>query len=588
MTIYINGAYSSSTTSTYLPAKSSSQEIAIGARTQSPGTDARFDGSIDEVRIYERALSSNEVADIYEEFIPLPPTNGPVLHYTFDEDTGTNVLDQSGSGNDAVAFGAVRVADPEHGWVCEFDGLDDYLEVTGYKGVLGHNPMSISVWAKSDIFKIGGHRLVSWGDGAQWGGAFILSFNGAGNRGVHGSVGGWHINGATGGLNGDGLWHHLAFSTDGNMVWLYVDGVLDGFVDADNGVNVKALNDVLVGHDGGANFLKGAMDDVRIYDRALSSNEVADIYKEFIPLPPTNGLVLHYTLDEDTGTNVLDSSGNGHHAVATGTTRTSAGASADALLFDGTNSKVVVFETGLDLVSNFTVCAWIRPDRYIDGGSPILAKTDQQAFSTRSVEFQMAGEEKLECYFWDSSSQYFKGTCTVPGLSSGSWQFVVVQHDTSLPDHQMRMYANGAEAALSFPYETVSSITAVRGAAVPWSVGFYAGTTTDRYFDGAIDDVRIYDRVLTPSQIAALYGEHDLPQETPTFTGACVPVSLGRRIAFTWCGREGQAYDLWWSTNLLEGFELLLTNLLCEGSNTIFESDFDVPDRCFFSLELAD
>jgi len=77
---------------------------------------------------------------------------GLVLHYTFDEDTGTNVLDQSGCSNNAVAFGAVRTADPVHGWVCEFDGLDDYLEVTGYKGVLGHNPMSISVWAKSDVF----------------------------------------------------------------------------------------------------------------------------------------------------------------------------------------------------------------------------------------------------------------------------------------------------------------------------------------------------------------------------------------------------------------------------------------------------
>ena len=37
------------------------------------------------------------------------------------------VIDQSGRNNDAVVFGATRVEDPERGWVCEFDGLDDYL-----------------------------------------------------------------------------------------------------------------------------------------------------------------------------------------------------------------------------------------------------------------------------------------------------------------------------------------------------------------------------------------------------------------------------------------------------------------------------
>ena len=53
--------------------------------------------------------------------------DGLVLYYTFDEDGGANVIDQSGRNNDAVVFGAARVEDPQRGWVCEFDGLDDYL-----------------------------------------------------------------------------------------------------------------------------------------------------------------------------------------------------------------------------------------------------------------------------------------------------------------------------------------------------------------------------------------------------------------------------------------------------------------------------
>jgi len=64
LTLYINGARGKSITSDRLPAKSASQEMAIGARTRNPGNDERFHGTIDEVFLFRRALSEAEVRQI--------------------------------------------------------------------------------------------------------------------------------------------------------------------------------------------------------------------------------------------------------------------------------------------------------------------------------------------------------------------------------------------------------------------------------------------------------------------------------------------------------------------------------------------
>lgn len=66
LAIYINGLHSNRTTSPAIPTKHASQELAIGARTKNPGDDERFHGSIDEVLIFNRALSEAEVKQIYD------------------------------------------------------------------------------------------------------------------------------------------------------------------------------------------------------------------------------------------------------------------------------------------------------------------------------------------------------------------------------------------------------------------------------------------------------------------------------------------------------------------------------------------
>ena len=137
--------------------------------------------------------------------------------------------------------------------------------------------MSVSVWARSDSYARGGQYIVAWGDGRISGGCFLVAYNGADDHCIYGSVGGYNIKGGHS-PQADGLWHHVAMVTDGNVVSTYIDGKFANSADTSNGINVKSMDDVSIGQGWGSGCLDGAIDEVMIFDRALSDSEVKQIY----------------------------------------------------------------------------------------------------------------------------------------------------------------------------------------------------------------------------------------------------------------------------------------------------------------------
>jgi hypothetical protein len=83
--------------------------MAIGARNQRGVIDSFFQGIIDEPRIWNRALSAQEIANMY--FNNVVPRNGLVGEYLFNETIGTTTLDSSGNGNDGTITGATYMTD---------------------------------------------------------------------------------------------------------------------------------------------------------------------------------------------------------------------------------------------------------------------------------------------------------------------------------------------------------------------------------------------------------------------------------------------------------------------------------------------
>ena len=103
---------------------------------------------IDEIRLYNRALSSDEISALYELEKPtIDLTSGLVAWYPFDG----NASDMSGNGNDGTVYGATLGEDRngEAGKAYEFDGVDDWIKITHNDSINFNtdDPFSFSLWA---------------------------------------------------------------------------------------------------------------------------------------------------------------------------------------------------------------------------------------------------------------------------------------------------------------------------------------------------------------------------------------------------------------------------------------------------------
>ncbi|MCD6394235.1 MAG: LamG domain-containing protein, partial [Planctomycetes bacterium] len=190
----------------------------------------------------------------------LAPDVAPhALHGTLTNMDDTDwVLSKAGNGN-----------------ALEFDGVNDYVEITGFSGVLGGQSRTVCAWIRTNT---PGGVIIAWGYAAA-GNRWTMTVDSVGHLLL--GVGGGAIVGSTPVSDGD--WHHVAIvlENDGspniNEVKLYVDGLPDApsWNGSDRDINTQAEGDVTIGQYLGASFFEGTIDEVRIYDRALTAEEIA-------------------------------------------------------------------------------------------------------------------------------------------------------------------------------------------------------------------------------------------------------------------------------------------------------------------------
>lgn len=106
VTLYINGLVAATVANTTVGTTDNTTNITFGNRT---GSTKWIDGIIDEPRIWNRALTATEVANMY--FNNVVPRTGLVGEWLFNETTGTTALDSSGNGNDGTITGATYTTD---------------------------------------------------------------------------------------------------------------------------------------------------------------------------------------------------------------------------------------------------------------------------------------------------------------------------------------------------------------------------------------------------------------------------------------------------------------------------------------------
>ena len=236
------------------------------------------------------------------------------LYYTFDDDSlsAGGILDRSGNGRNAspddadpagdLGFSADVPAAIGAGKSLDASGVMDFLVADDYTGIAGSQDRTISGWVKSESVAI--QHLVEWGTNNP-GERFTFRIN---NNAGNGTLGGLRTEvQSTFVVNdvviADGAWHHVAvvFEDDGTPnkddISLYVDGAIAGLTTT-NG-NDPVINTVLnngVAFAGSNVFadrgLDGLMDDVAIWSRALSADEIASVASGAQIPEPTSGLLL--------------------------------------------------------------------------------------------------------------------------------------------------------------------------------------------------------------------------------------------------------------------------------------------------------
>jgi hypothetical protein len=201
-------------------------------------------------------------------------------HWALDDAAGTVASDSSGNLRDGVLMnGPVWTSFGQVNGALLFDGVNDYVRITGYKGITGTASRTCCAWVKPSAVT---GEILTWGTdttGTRW--TVRVNENGT----LRAEVNSGYIYGTT--VLTDGEWHHIAValnddgSPDISEAKLYVDGQLEtiGAVTS-RAVNTGSTEDVRIGvYPGLLRYYKGLIDDVRLYGTALSGAQVKELFQ---------------------------------------------------------------------------------------------------------------------------------------------------------------------------------------------------------------------------------------------------------------------------------------------------------------------
>ena len=181
-----------------------------------------------------------------------------------------------------------------------------------------------------------------------------------------------------------------------------------------------------------------------------------------------------------------------------------AGDDTGAIQFDGSGQHLELpTVNGFGSDQPFTCSAWIRPT---DNLGAILTKINEP-MDFRGIDFTN-NKGLLEVHLVDKwPTNAIKTTPVSARLKNDEWQHVLFSYDGSRKAAGVSMFINGEKAVLKVHFDTLTGDFTTED---PWRIG---RRKTGTFLKGAVDDVRIYRRVLNDAEVALLAGDYGQLQE---------------------------------------------------------------------------
>ena len=223
------------------------------------------------------------------------------------------------------------------------------------------------------------------------------------------------------------------------------------------------------------------------------------------------GLVAAYSFDENTGTTVRDTSGNGNNGTGANITWTT-GKYGSAISFNGTSSMVTVPNSAsLGLTTGITAEAWINPATLGAVWRTVVLK-EQPSNLVYSLYASNDGQKPSADLWIAAGDRELRGPAT---LTRSVWTHLAMTYDGAT----QRLFVNGAQVASRAQTGAVSTSSGV--------LRIGGNTIWGEWFSGVIDEVRLYNRALTATEIQA-------DMNAPVGGSVPAPLAAQRLTAHAW------------------------------------------------------
>lgn len=557
ISIYIDGVLKKTGSTSAIGNTNNTREVWIGGHDQIfPGSGnsplPKWNGSIDEVQIYNRSLSTDEIAENYAlnvhlhnntndkaiidwrkenksiAVLNMPFEAYPIEHESVDDTIAlyyfeNDATDETGNHNGFVN-GSTYTTSGKVGGAYEFDGVNDYIDLNVSESEISEINFSISLWfyTETDTLStlIGSRSSGEAGDD----GVIIYCASNYLTGAIEGNDDVFNgLNGITLAENISGKWHHavLTVNADTNTTIMYLDGVA-GTPKVVTSLSFTGDTFWTGRWEGQSSLVTGTIDEIQIWNKTLTPSEI----------------IANYDKGHSAVTDAKDYSLNNNWGTVEEAIFNSTGGrdGFGAYEFDGTDDWIDVgnnsfFNLG---ITNFSFSTWIKTNHGANVHKVILSKGGNidnnvayPGWTINKVRGAYSGHENdIQFFLQGASSRITLWGNTVNTINDSNWHHLVVSVDNSsnVSLYIDNVFRNSADAS------SIGSVDNVKAVRIGGHDQVTAGNSPLSEWNGTIDEVMIFNHTLTAEQISALYQNRtDLIVSQETAVGenysACVTIN---------------------------------------------------------------